>query len=150
MSEELQRKLELPAIDQLGLVVPDMDAALAHYEPLFGPFELAEYSIEKATYRGEEHDCRMKLAFGRSGELEVELIELVEGRSAHSEFIEAGGNGMHHVRFRIADDIDSKIEEAAALGYECIWYKRMAEQLAFAYLQREGDPLVIEFLQMPD
>ena len=150
MSQELQRKLELPPIDQLGLVVPDLDAALARYEPLFGPFEVVEYSIEKASYRGEEHDCRLKLAFGKSGELEVELIEILEGRSAHSEFIERGGNGMHHVRFRLSRDIDTKIEEAAEFGYECIWYKRMADQLAFAYLQRDGDPLIIEFLQMPE
>ena len=37
----------------------------------------------------------------------------------------------------------------ADLGYKPIWYKQFSEDTVFAYLEREGDPLLIEFLQMP-
>ncbi len=148
MSDDFRQALDLPPIDQVGFVVPDMEAALALYEPLFGPFQRMDAPVEGATYRGEKKDCRLRLAFGRSGEVEIELIAITDGESPHREFLDRGGNGMHHLRFRVGDAIDRKIEEARAFGYECIWYKRMSDELAFAYLERAGDPLIVELLQM--
>jgi hypothetical protein len=37
----------------------------------------------------------------------------------------------------------------APLGYKPIWYKQFTADTTFVYLEREGDPLLIEFLQMP-
>jgi hypothetical protein len=37
----------------------------------------------------------------------------------------------------------------AAVGYRPIWYKALTPEIVFAYLEREGDPLLIEFLQLP-
>ena len=83
---------------------------------------------------------------GRSGELEIEFIEWQGGHSPHREFIEAGREGMHHLRYRV-DDTDAWIEKLAPLGYAPIWYKQFSEDTIFAYLEREGDPLLIEFLR---
>ena len=55
---------------------------------------------------------------------------------------------MHHLRFRV-EDVDAWIEKMAPLGYQPIWYKQFSPEIVFAYLEREGDPLLIEFLQMP-
>jgi methylmalonyl-CoA/ethylmalonyl-CoA epimerase len=149
MSDELQRRLELPPARQVGFVVPDLEAALALYEPLFGAFQRMDTNVEAATYRGEERDCRLKMATAKSGELEIELIEFVDGESPHREFLDRGGNGMHHLCFRVGNDLDKTIGQAKVLGYECIWYKRLNEWVAFAYLERKDDPLVIELLQVP-
>lgn len=150
MSSDIRQALDLPPVDQVGFVVPDMEEALALYEPLFGPFQRMDAPVEGADFRGEKKDCNLQLAFGRSGDLEIELIAITEGDSPHREFLERGGNGMHHLRFRVGAAIDAKIEQARALGYECIWYKRMSEEIAFAYLERPGDPLIVELLQMPE
>ncbi len=104
--------------------------------------------IEAADFHGKPADCKMKLAFGESGDLEIELIQLTEGDSPHKSFIDGGGNGMHHIRFKV-DDVDQKIIEANKLGYQSIWYKRLSDEVAFVYLERQSDPLIIEFLQMP-
>ena len=53
---------------------------------------------------------------------------------------------MQHLRF-IVEDLDSKVAEAEVHGYETIWGKRYGEGLAVAYLERKGDPLVIEFFE---
>ncbi len=148
-ASEALRELNLPPVEQVGFVVPDLDAALALYEPIFGPFALMDSPLEGCTFRGRSRDCHLRLAFARSGELEIELIQPVSGESPHREFVDAGGNGMHHLRFRINDGIDAKISEAASLGYECIWYKRLSDDIAFAYLSRAGDPLLLELLEMP-
>jgi catechol 2,3-dioxygenase-like lactoylglutathione lyase family enzyme len=140
--------LGLPPIDQVGFVVKSLDAAEQRYGALFGPFRRMDGSVEAALYRGKETDAQLEIMFGQSGELEIEFIEWKGGASPHSEFIKAGHEGMHHLRYRV-DDADAWIEKCATIGYKPIWYKQYTEDTVFAYLEREGDPLLIEFLQMP-
>jgi methylmalonyl-CoA/ethylmalonyl-CoA epimerase len=146
MDTEIRQKLKLPPIDQVGFVVRDMEAALKLYEPLFGPFSTMDSGEFEYDYRGEKDVSSLKLAFGRSGEVEIELIQWVSGRTPHKEFIDAGREGMHHLRFRV-DNLDEKVAEAQALGYHSIWQTRYGEGLAVAYLEREGDPLLLEFFE---
>jgi len=144
----IENQLDLPPIDQIGFVVPDMDKALALYEPLFGKFRMMESPVEGALLHGEPADCDLTLAFANSGDLEIELIAVNSGKSPHQEFLDAGGNGMHHIRYRV-EDHDSKVAAAEAAGYRTIWQHRLGDSIAWSYMQKDGDPLVIEFLQMP-
>ena len=141
-------ELGLPPIDQVGFVVRSLDEAKERYGALFGPFQEMDGSVQAADYRGNVADAQLAIAFGRSGELEMEFIEWQGGESPHREFIEAGREGMHHLRYRV-EDTDAWIEKLAPLGYQPIWYKQFSADTVFAYLEREGDPLLIEFLQMP-
>jgi methylmalonyl-CoA/ethylmalonyl-CoA epimerase len=140
--------LGLPPADQVGFVVRDLQRAVALYAPLFGPFHCMDYTVTGADYRGRAADVELRIAYGRSGELEIELIEWVAGDSPHREFVEAGREGMHHLRFRV-DDADAWIERLRAHGYRAAWYKRWSADTTFAYLERAGDPTWIELLQMP-
>jgi hypothetical protein len=140
--------LGLPPIDQVGFVVRSVDEAEQRYGPFFGPFIRMNGSVSGATYRGRECDVELQLLLGRSGDVEIEFIEWQSGESPHREFLEAGREGLHHLRYRV-DDTDAWIEKVAAVGYRPIWYKQFSPEIVFAYLEREGDPLIIEFLQMP-
>jgi len=146
MSEQLREKLDLPQMDQVGFVVRDMEQALALYEPVFGPFNTMDPGPMTYDYRGEQEECDMKLAFGKSGDVEIELIQWLRGGCPHKEFTEAGREGMHHLRFRV-ETLEDKVAEAEKVGYRNIWGKRYGEGLAVAYLEREGDPLLIEFFE---
>ena len=140
--------LGLPPIDQVGFDVKSLAETEQRYGPLFGPFERMDGSVDAALLRGKEEDVKLEIMFGHSGELEMEFIEWQGGKSPHSEFIQAGREGMHHLRFRV-EDCDAWIEKCRPLGYEPIWYKEFSADTTFAYLERPGDPLLIEFLQMP-
>ena len=140
--------LGLPPIDQVGFVVRSIDDAARRYAAMFGPWERMDGSVQAADYRGRICDAQLDILFGHSGELEIEFIEWKGGESPHSEFIQAGREGMHHFRYRV-EDTDAWIEKLATVGYKPIWYKQFSEDIVFAYLEREGDPLLIEFLQMP-
>ena len=116
---------------------------------LFGKFSVWEPTyIEAANYRGERADCNLHIATAQNGSLEIELIQALEGRSPHVEATERRAFGMHHVRYRIKE-IEDYIKAAESCGYEVIWYKQWDEAIKFGYLERGGDPLIIEFLEMP-
>jgi methylmalonyl-CoA/ethylmalonyl-CoA epimerase len=146
MGTDIQTQLDLPDLNQVGFVVRNLEQALELYEPLFGPFSTMDPGPMTYDYRGKQEECTMRLAFGNSGDVEIELIEWVSGGCPHKEFLDAGGEGMHHLRF-IVEDLDSEVTAAQALGYEAIWGKRYGEGLAVAYLERAGDPLVIELFE---
>ncbi|AMN45542.1 methylmalonyl-CoA/ethylmalonyl-CoA epimerase [Steroidobacter denitrificans] len=148
MTGDTLKQLGLPPITQLGHVVRNLQAAMELYEPLYGPFTPVDGSVKAVTYRGHLADVKLAIAFGRSGDLEIELIEWQGGESPHREFIERGREGIHHVQFRV-DDCDSWIKKVNPLGYQVIWYKRYNANTTFTYLERPNDPILIEFLQMP-
>jgi hypothetical protein len=141
-------RLGLPPLAQIGYVVRDLDAAVARYDPLFGPFRRMDGSVPAAEYRGRLADCRLELAFGSSGPLEIELIAWISGECPHREFLEKGREGMHHLQFRV-DHCDGWIARLRPLGWSPIWYKRWSVDTTFAYLERADDPTLIELLQMP-
>ena len=149
MSNDIQQALNLASIDQIGFVVKDLSKAIQAYEPLFGPFKTMDPGEMVFDYRGVPTASEIRLAFGRSGDVEIELIEWISGGTPHKEFLDAGHEGMQHVRF-IVEDIDESIKQAKQLDYHAIWYKCFSPGLAAAYLERVGDPLVIEFFQRPE
>ena len=146
MAADIRKQLDLPDLNQVGFVVRDLGKALELYEPLFGPFSTMDPGPMTYGYRGEQEECEMRLAFGKSCDVEIELIEWVSGGCPHKEFLDTGREGMHHLRF-IVEDLETAVAEAVEVGYESIWGKRYGEGLAVAYLERDGDPLVIEFFE---
>ena len=146
MSEDARNALGLGDVNQIGFVVKDLDQAIAHYAPLFGEFSVMDAPDMEWNYRGRPETSSLKLAFGRSGDVEIELIEWVAGESPHKEFLDAGHEGLHHLRF-IVDKLEEKVEAATAIGYRQIWYKRFGEGLAASYLERDGDPVILELFE---
>jgi catechol 2,3-dioxygenase-like lactoylglutathione lyase family enzyme len=146
MNTNTPKELNLPPVNQVGFVVKDLEKAIEFYKPLFGEFTVMDAPDMEWDYRGRPEVSSLKLAFANSGDVEIELIEWICGETPHKEFLEAGHEGMHHLRF-IVDNVEAKVEEAQACGYRQIWYKRFGEGLAASYLEREGDPLVLEFFE---
>jgi catechol 2,3-dioxygenase-like lactoylglutathione lyase family enzyme len=148
MTEQLQALLGLGAPDQLGFVVRDLDAAIAAYAPMFGEFTVMDTGEMEWDYRGRPEMSALRIGFCPTDTVEIELIQWVSGETPHKEFIDAGREGMHHVRF-IVEDMDASIERAASIGFEPVWYKRFDSTMAACYLERTGDSLLIEFFQRP-
>jgi methylmalonyl-CoA/ethylmalonyl-CoA epimerase len=146
MAEDIRTQLALPDLNQVGFVVASLEQALVLYEPLFGPFSTMSPGPMTYHYRGAQEECELRLAFGKSGAVEIELIEWVSGGCPHKEFLDAGREGMHHLRF-IVENLEAQVEAARRVGYQAIWSKRFGEGLAVAYMERSGDPLVIEFFE---
>jgi catechol 2,3-dioxygenase-like lactoylglutathione lyase family enzyme len=149
MTAELSDRFELGPIDQISYVVESIDRSLPGFEALFGAFEVSQNELPDCTIRGQQADCTIKMAIGHSGPMEIELIEVVEGETTHTEHLRDHGEGLHHVRFRV-DDIDAKLSELQAEGFGILLYKRFSPEIAFAYLETPETigGSVIELLQM--
>ncbi len=147
--DSIQTTLALPPCCQVGFVYPNLEDAIALYEPLFGEFKIVEYGeVEGASFRGKMSSYQIRMGIGYSGDLELELIEWVSGETPHKEFIQAGRSGMHHLSFTVPD-LDAVVESAVAIGYDPIWYHAMSDEIKYVYLERLGDPLLIELTQRP-
>ena len=55
---------------------------------------------------------------------------------------------MHHLSFTVKD-LDGVVERARGLGFEPIWYHSISYEIKYAYLERAGDPLLVELTQRP-
>jgi methylmalonyl-CoA/ethylmalonyl-CoA epimerase len=137
-------------IDQIGYVVHDLEASMPYYEAIFGSFRTGVAPIDGARFRGQEIDCRLKIATNNDGPIEIELIQVLEGETPHTEHLREHGEGPHHVRFRVSD-IETKIAELETAGYERTFWKRFGPGVAFAYLTspKEMGGALIELLEMP-
>ncbi|MCG3169022.1 MAG: hypothetical protein CALGDGBN_00533 [Pseudomonadales bacterium] len=143
--------LGLPPFDQICLVVRDLRAALALYEPLFGPFTVLANGAFPSVYRGEPVTTELKVAFGRSGSIEIELVEWISGPTPHRDFVASGREGVQHLRY-VVDRIDAWNERLATHGYAPVWSgaypaSEAAPPIAWCYFERATDPLMIELVE---
>ncbi len=130
--------VRLPAVEQIGIVVKDVDRAAEHFSAIFGwgPFKVREGEQKGFIYDGRTGDCRLRTALARSGEVEMELIQVLEGETPHSEFLRRHGEGLQHLRFRVAD-IDGMLAALAREGVDPLWSQRFPGVAAFAYMKAD-------------
>ncbi len=151
MGQDIAAQIGLPPLDQVGYVVRDLDRAIETFSPLFGEFKTMHQELRGTLYRGRVTDVTLRMGFGRSGPLEIELIEVVSGESPHQEILEKYGEGVHHIRFRV-DDLDEPMERLKALGFEVIWFHHLEPTpIRWAYLEAPADHggALIDLLQLP-
>lgn len=151
MSNKLVPGLELPPLAQVGFVVRDLASAMSYYHPLFGEFPVRmEHEFENMIFRGKPVAGKLAIAIAKSGEVEIELIEVVRGYTLHSEFLEQRGEGMHHLGF-IIDDMDEMLARAERASFKPVCGERIPGVADYEYLESEHHPgLVLEFLDYKD
>lgn len=149
MGENVTKRvpLDLGAIDQVSYAVRNLSEALPRYEQLFGTFTTMTTTLTDIIFRGQKSEAVLNLAFGKSGSIEVELVEPVSGNFPQVEFLAQHGEGLHHVRYAISDLEEKKVllEEQ---GY-CEVVRGQSPGVRFAYFEAPafmGDSMV-ELLQ---
>lgn len=95
-------------ITQVGIVVRDIEKSVDLFSRIFGmdkpPISItAEYDKAQTAYMGDPTQAQAKLAFFHMGQVSIELIEPVGGPSTWQAFLDAKGEGVHHIAFRVKD-----------------------------------------------
>ena len=144
--------VRLPPVEQIGIVVRDVDQAVEYFTSTFGwgHFQISEVEMKGFTCGDRIGDCRLKMAFARSGGVEIELIQVLEGETPHSDFLRSHGEGMQHLRFRV-DDCEGMVEALARDGVEPLWSQRFPGIAAFAYMKTDKtNGLMVELFEMTE
>src|SRR5438876_11772448 len=95
-------------INQVAMVVRDLDAAVRTYWETFGvgPWRMLEFgpeTVRELTYRGKVQPYKMRIALAMQGDLQLELIESLQGPNIYEDFLRDHGEGMHHFGIVVPD-----------------------------------------------
>lgn len=102
--------MKIRHIDHIGIAVKDMDQAKRFYEEILG---LRLFGVEEVT------DQKVKVAFFPITDSEIELLESTEPDGPVARFIEARGEGIQHIAFRV-ENLEEALEELKAKGVKLI------------------------------
>ncbi len=141
------------AIFQIAWVVPDIEAAIAHWTTSLGVgpfFVIPKVEHAQATYRGRPVDLAMRVAWAFSGPTNIELIQpLDDGPSMYRDFLQARPEGgQQHVGVWV-DDMAAMVAQAEARGQAIVQAMEAASGARVAYLDTQG-PLpgtVVELIE---
>lgn len=130
--------LQAANFSQIGIVVNSVDETIKYYEKLFGfgPFEVRQVEYPTATYYGKVAGYRGKRGFFYMGSTQIELIELVDGKTIHEDFLKEKGEGLNHIAFRVKD-IEKAKRNAEKAGLKVIQDFTRSDGMAFAYLSTD-------------
>jgi hypothetical protein len=133
VEDHLRRRFGLGAIDQISFAVSSVDDARPRYEAMFGgPFTVVDVPDFEVVCRGTPSSTSLRLGFGRTGDLEVELVEVVSGAWPTVAWLAQHGEGLHHLRYPVADVVATRAEMEAA---GCTAILRDAGDAVFSYLE---------------
>ena len=127
---------------QIGLVVRDVDKAMRYWTDVMGvgPFYAMRLPPwQEYYYRGQPAPGpEVTLAFGQSGDLQIELIQQHnEAPSGYREFLSAGREGVQHVSSWFADRASYDAARTAMLARGMVIVHEVRSETAprFAYFE---------------
>jgi methylmalonyl-CoA epimerase len=97
-------------LDHVGVVVTNLDEAIARYASLFGM---------RVTHRAGNEQLGIVAAFLEMGGAELELIAPTRGDSMVSKFLADRGPGLHHLAYAVPD-IKKALADAKSQGLELV------------------------------
>ena len=139
------------AFCQIGIIVKNIDETIRYYEKMFGfgPYEIKYVDYSDATYYGEKAGYRGKRAFFHLGNIEIELIELIDGKTIHEDWQKEHGEGLHHIGFQV-ESLGKSVDTAEQAGFEVTQGFMREDGSGFAYLDSDRTGGVIfELIQPP-
>ncbi|MEM0301994.1 MAG: VOC family protein [Archaeoglobaceae archaeon] len=125
-------------IDQIGVVTRDIDKLTRFFREKFG--------VDFVIFETQQQKGRLKIALTNLGEVQLELIQVLEGETIHAEFLKRKGEGLHHIGFFVKN-LDEKLRIAKENGMEVVEQGEIAG-VRYAYLDTEKDiGLTLEFIE---
>jgi hypothetical protein len=114
-------KVKVTGIKQVGLCVNDVVQTAENYWNILGigPWEIRDWGSHVLFDRycnGRPAWARERVAHAYIGDLELELVQYVEGDSFYQDWINEHGEGIQHLKF-LCDDIDETSRLLAEQGF---------------------------------
>jgi catechol 2,3-dioxygenase-like lactoylglutathione lyase family enzyme len=128
-------------IVHVGFVVRDLDDVISFLSKIFGmgPFRIVEpdffHNYFEKKYKGQDEDFSFRFAVAPVGQIEVEVIQPIKGRTVYDDFLKKKGEGLHHVAFEVKN-LDFIIRKLEQFGIKVVQSgKRLG--LSWVYIELE-------------
>ena len=128
--------LNFSKVDQIGIVVKDMEATMEFYEEMFGiePFPTVESEIDSA---------KLRIGLLQLGEVQIELIQVLEDRTFTQNFLKRGVKGF------FVKDIEKELARLEKHGIKVLERGEVLGVVKFAYLDTEKTlGVILELIQL--
>lgn len=142
-------------VEQVCVVVKDLDATISQYVERagIGPWAVYTYDapdLHNTKVRGQPVPFGMRLALAWTGSWMWEVIEPIHGPSIYQEFLDAKGEGMHHVLVRHScSSLKEVIAEFSRRGCPPAM-EGSFKGTNFAYIETEGPlRMTLEVVERP-
>lgn len=127
-------------IIQVAHVVYDIDKTMKYYWENFriGPWSIYTFSpatVRDTMVRGKPADITYLVAVTWQGDVQLELMQPVKGRSIYDEHLEKKGEGLHHIK-QYYPDCQEALKEFEKQGIGVIQSGKIDED-EFYYLDTE-------------
>jgi catechol 2,3-dioxygenase-like lactoylglutathione lyase family enzyme len=133
-------------INQVAVVVEDLESVAESYQSILniGPWTILDWEAPRVydrTYHGKPAWAREKIAITLVGDVQLELVQPVDGDSIYRDWLDEHGEGLHHINF-LVDDVDEVAETLAGEGFPSIQSGRFGpEERGGAYNYIDIKPL---------
>ena len=120
------------ATNQIAYYVEDLEKAARQHSELFGsgPFFYMDPMQNTVTYKGEEIEYTVQMAFGQFGDLQIELIQVLSEPNPYQDF---GRYGFHHFSNWVAD-YDEAMKHFEDSGFKPLFTMVSGQGLEVAYI----------------
>jgi methylmalonyl-CoA/ethylmalonyl-CoA epimerase len=145
------RPLQNAVLCQVGIVVKNADRMAAKLSQLTGldvPATIITDDYEKThiQFRGKPTHANAKLIIFNMGQVAIEIIEPIGSPSTWREFLDARGEGVHHIAFTV-QDASRSADGLAAKGIPAIQSGNF-EGGKYIYLDGEKElSVILELLE---
>lgn len=144
------KKSAFTNIMHIGVVIKDMNKTIERLTALgIGPFTPRILPPDaKETYRGEPFtpSKRVTIQITKIGNMELELIQPIDGKSPHQEFLDQRGEGIQHLGIFV-DNLDESVKELTAKGSEILLTSEFEGGGGVAYSDLNVAGLIVELVQ---
>ncbi len=130
-------------VDQVGVVVRDAEKSAKYYEKFFGVDSFVFMEGEETARLGDGSEITIKglLAFAQLGDVQIELIQILEGPSIHVDFLKETGEGIHHVGI-YTSNLDGDVERFKEKGINVL--QEGTGAIRYAYMDTK--PFILELI----
>ncbi len=149
MNEEKIPVLNNLKIDQLGYVYKDVEKQAQILESIYNIPKITffEFHDQSIIYHGRQTKNSIKLGTTQYFNINIELIQPLDGENIYQEFIDGGREGFHHIGMYV-DNLDSSIEAFKKKGINALQIGQIVK-MHYAYMDTEDTfGIIIELLKI--
>jgi catechol 2,3-dioxygenase-like lactoylglutathione lyase family enzyme len=138
-------KVTLPPLEHVCVVVEDIEKTSKFLSSIWGlgPWEIMDYVPTREEITVGPFPMSLKWTLARLGPIVLELIQPVTGRTVWAEFLEANGEGLHHLAFSMPN-YDEMVAGVQKHGGKMV-FANVLHGKRSCYLETSPGGLIVEF-----